>query len=121
MHKIIHKIRLGSKYVLSLFILGTESNDTNTMRWRRDCRPKDGDSMGCTEHKYHGSEIVVDECLCDTSLCNREMGPIPTSTSPTAITTTHQGPIPIVLFVCIIMSVQFVLSASKHQRNVSHF
>lgn len=52
--------------------------------------------MGCTEHKYHGSDIVVDECMCDTSLCNREMGPIPTSTSPTTITTTHQGPIPVV-------------------------
>ena len=96
---------MGSKYFLSSFILGTESNDTNTIRWRRDCRPKDGDSMGCTEHKYHGSDIVVDECMCDTSLCNREMGPIPTSTSPTTITTTHQGPTPIILFVYIIISV----------------
>ena len=112
MHNNIHKYKsehtLGSKYFLSSFILGTESNDTNTIRWRRDCRPKDGDSMGCTEHKYHGSEIVVDECMCDTSLCNREMGPIPTSTSPTTITTTHQGPIPIVFFVYIIISVLLV-------------
>ena len=48
-----------------------------------------GDAQGCTEHKFHDSGNVVDECICDTNLCNREMGQISTSTSPTTITTTN--------------------------------
>ena len=110
---------MGSKYFLSSFVLGTESNDTNTIRWRRDCGPKDGNSMGCTEHKYHGSDIIVDECMCDTSLCNREMGPIPTSTLPTTMTTTHQGPTPTALFVYIIISVPISVLLNRQPSNIN--
>ena len=68
-----------------------ESNDTSIARWRRDCRPKEGETFGCSEHKFRGSGITVDECLCDTNLCNSKMGPILTSTSITTSTTTHYG------------------------------
>ena len=44
--------------------------------------------IGCSEHKFGESGEVVDECICDTELCNKEMGPIPetTTTSPTTTT-----------------------------------
>ena len=49
--------------------------------------------MGCSQHPFthDGEEYLVDECVCDTPFCNKEMGPIPTTTSTEKTTTTHQG------------------------------
>ena len=49
------------------------------------------DTIGCTEHKWlhHDHEYLVDECVCDTELCNKDMQPIPSST--TSKSTTPSG------------------------------
>ena len=46
---------------------------------------------GCYQHDFshHDHEYLVDECVCDTELCNKDMQPIETST--TAKTTTSLG------------------------------
>ena len=77
-------------YIIIITFLAV-SNGNDTIWWRRDCAPKGEEPLGCTEHKFHDTERVVDECICDTNLCNREMGPISTTTAPTTTTTTHQG------------------------------
>ena len=48
--------------------------------WWRGCRQlKENEQLGCEEHitEHTGYDIVVDECICKTDLCNKEMGPIP--------------------------------------------
>ena len=59
--------------------------------WWRGCKPLINETNGCTEHKWfhNEKEMTVDECICDTDLCNTEMGPI-VSTS-TEKTTTPEG------------------------------
>jgi len=51
-----------------------------TDMWWRGCRQlKENEQLGCEEHitEHTGYDIVVDECICKTDLCNKEMGPIP--------------------------------------------
>ena len=45
--------------------------------------------MGCSEHKFihDGHEDLVDECVCDTELCNTQVGPIPETTTTEKTTT----------------------------------
>ena len=60
--------------------------------WWRGCKPNHDEPLGCSEHNFphDGYDVLVDECVCDTDMCNTEMGPIPTVTSTTT-TTTPQG------------------------------
>ena len=64
-------------------------------KWSRDCNflePNTTVGLGCDQHKIdsNGHEVTVDICFCGSSLCNKEMGPMPetTSSSSTPITTT---------------------------------
>ena len=52
--------------------------------WWRGCKilPENSE-VGCTEHSFNhdGHEYLVDECVCDHDLCNKEMQPIPETTT----------------------------------------
>ena len=54
------------------------------MHWQRGCKPLGDETLGCSEHEFShdGQEITVDECICNSNLCNNEMGPMETSTTP---------------------------------------
>ena len=69
----------------------TVTNDTmpGGLLWRRNCKIKGTRTIGCERHNLDGSGRLVDECICDTDLCNRDMGPIPDVTSTTVSTTTE--------------------------------
>ena len=62
-------------------------------KWVRDCKHDIDNTLGCSQHKWmhDGHETLVDECVCNTDLCNREMQPIPDTTSTTPTTTTDKG------------------------------
>ena len=66
-------------------------DDPSEEHWWRGCKSDHGESLGCTQHNFfhHDHEELVDECVCKEALCNREMGPIETSTSVS--TTTIKG------------------------------
>ena len=66
------------------------SHDTTEERWGRGCEPREDHALGCEEHTWHESGTTVDECRCDTNLCNKEMGPIPETTTSTS-TSTSEG------------------------------
>ena len=66
--------------------------DKSTEIWRRNCKHKSNEEhVGCSEHKWMGGIILVDECICEGDLCNGDMGPY-TSTSKTAPTTSKTSP-----------------------------
>ena len=69
------------------------ATDTTEEKYHRDCMVMVNQSIGCSEHtvKLLNREIVVDVCLCNTDLCNKEMGPMPETTSTAKSTTTNQG------------------------------
>ena len=89
---IISEINIyATSYFLSVSTEGIEE------KWSRDCNflePNTTVGLGCDQHKIDskGHEITVDICFCGSSLCNKEMGPIPTttpsSTSKVSTTTT---------------------------------
>ena len=64
-------------------------DEVSDEHWWRGCKMRD--SIGCSEHKWlhHDHEYLVDECVCDTELCNKDMQPIPSST--TVKTSTPSG------------------------------
>ena len=48
--------------------------------------------MKC-DRKDMGNDTTLDFCICGEDLCNKDMGPMPTVTTNTAITTTpNSGP-----------------------------
>ena len=68
------------------------TEDKSTEIWRRNCKHKSNEEhVGCSEHKWMGGIILVDECICEGDLCNGDMGPY-TSTSTTAPTTSKTSP-----------------------------
>ena len=60
--------------------------ENKTMQWRRNCKPRNGVDLGCRQHSSFHGYIDVDECICDTSLCNKEMGDLPETTTPSTST-----------------------------------
>ena len=68
---------------------GTE-HPSDTSKWRRGCKYESVVNYGCRQHDFgiNGKVLIVDECVCDSDECNREMGPIETSTPKT---TTNKG------------------------------
>ena len=52
-------------------------------KWQRGCKMLINQTLGCSQHKWFhdDKETVVDECVCNTNLCNEEMDPIPDKTS----------------------------------------
>ena len=83
----------ATSYFLSVSTEGIEE------KWSRDCNflePNTTVGLGCDQHKIDskGHEITVDICFCGSSLCNKEMGPMPTTTpssTPKMSTTTTKG------------------------------
>ena len=81
--------------IISLFLFSSYFSsveaEISDERWWRGCKPNLDHTIGCSEHQFphHDHEYTVDECVCDTELCNKEMGPLPTST--TSKTTTPSG------------------------------
>ena len=73
---------------LSTFVV--ENGTEQPSKWRRACKYESVVNQGCSQHDFgiNGKVIVVDECICDTDECNKEMGPIETSTPET---TTNKG------------------------------
>ena len=68
------------------------TEDKSTEIWRRNCKHKSNEEqVGCSEHKWMGGIILVDECICEGDLCNGDMGPY-TSTSTTASTSSKTSP-----------------------------
>ena len=57
-------------------------NDSSEEFWWRGCKPKHEEPLICSEHKYqyHDRDVYIDECLCDTDLCNKDMAPLVTTT-----------------------------------------
>ena len=91
---IISEINIyATSYFLSVSTEGIEE------KWSRDCNflePNTTVGLGCDQHKIDskGHEITVDICFCGSSLCNKEMGPMPETTSsstPKISTTTTKG------------------------------
>ena len=76
----------AASYLCSDLSVEDEVSDEH---WWRGCKMRD--SIGCSEHKWlhHDHEYLVDECVCDTELCNKDMQPIPSST--TVKSTTPSG------------------------------
>ena len=77
--------------------------DPSEDHWWRGCRPDHGEPLGCTQHNFyhHDHDELVDECVCKEALCNREMGPIETTTKIS--TTTIKGS-DAVFYVCLVFS-----------------
>ena len=65
--------------------------DGSDEHYRRGCKTLHDETLGCSEHKWShdGEEMDVDECICDSDLCNKDMGPI--ETTSTEKTTTPEG------------------------------
>ena len=61
----------------------TVEEESNAQTWWRGCKLNVNKTNECWEHKfmYHEQEYVVDECICDTKLCNKDMSPIPETTT----------------------------------------
>lgn len=57
--------------------------ETKDDHWWRGCKSNVDKMTGCSQHPFthHGEEYVVDECVCNTPGCNKEMGPIPETTT----------------------------------------
>ena len=58
-------------------------NDSTEDFWWRGCMPRHETPLTCAEHKleYHDREVIIDQCVCDTALCNKDMGQL-VSTTP---------------------------------------
>ena len=69
-----------NKSMLKIFLV---HNDSSEDHWWRGCKPRHGDPLTCTEHtrQFHDHDIIFDDCVCDTDLCNKNMGPL-VSTTP---------------------------------------
>ena len=59
-----------------------------TLQWRRNCKPQLEAQLGCTEHEAFHGLFKVDECLCNTSECNENMGTIGTTSTSTITSST---------------------------------
>ena len=69
-------------------ILFAVSKDNNTIEWRRNCKPRLGVDLGCRQHEAFHGFLTVDECLCTSDLCNKDMGIMPSeTTTPSPVTT----------------------------------
>ena len=67
--------------------------DPSEDHWWRGCKLDLDKVMGCSQHDFthDGQTYVVDECVCDTPLCNKEMQPIPETTTKLNPETTTKG------------------------------
>ena len=82
--------------IYCVFSVTTERTEE---KWSRDCNflePNTTSGLGCDQHRIdsNGHEVTVDICFCGSSLCNKEMGPMPETTSsstPITTTTTAKG------------------------------
>ena len=74
------------KYHLSFPLV---HEDHSLERWWKGCNLDLDSKMGCSQHPWthQGEEYLVDECDCDTPLCNQEMGPMPETTTKSKIFT----------------------------------
>ena len=83
--------KLILRYTTLHIIYNSVHEDSSDDHWWRGCKPDHGEPLGCTQHNFehHDHDELVDECVCKEELCNREMGPIETSTSVS--TTTIKG------------------------------
>ena len=70
---------MKSDFNLYLLLLLVDKVPVTDMWWRGCRQLKENEQLGCEEHitEHTGYDIVVDECICKTDLCNKEMGPIP--------------------------------------------
>ena len=50
-------------------------------------------TIGCSQHKWFhdGKELTVDECICNNNLCNKDIQPIPETTTPKGILLIFHG------------------------------
>ena len=77
---------------MSLYnVFVVENGTEQDSKRRRGCKyVSDMDNLKCETHDFgiNGAVLIVEECLCDTEQCNRELPYIPTSTVET---TTDKG------------------------------
>ena len=61
------------------------------MSWQRGCKIMVNQTIGCSQHKWFhdGKEQTVDECICKNNLCNKDIQPIPETTTPKGILFFH--------------------------------
>ena len=59
------------------------------IKYRRSCIYRSVKNMGCyqKDEYLNGKPMIVDECICDTTECNRKMGVIETSSKSSETTT----------------------------------
>ena len=69
-------------------LVSNQSSIPGGLTWRRDCRIKGEEKLGCREHPFPtpDGELDVYECLCDTDLCNKN-----TDEGSTTAPTTTKG------------------------------
>ena len=67
--------------------------DPEEDHWWRGCKLDLDRVFGCSQHPFthYNQTFTVDECVCDTPLCNKELGPIPETTTTAKETTTIKG------------------------------
>ena len=72
-------------YCKTFFVVPEEGEEP---KWVRDCKHDIDNTLGCSQHKWmhDGHETLVDECVCNTDLCNREMESTTKWTTPTTTT-----------------------------------
>ena len=70
--------RISYNFLFVIVENGTESSP----KYRRSCYYTSFVNIGCSQRDEYlnGKAMVVDVCICDTDECNRNMGPIESST-----------------------------------------
>ena len=73
--------------VVIFYLFKDEEGET---KWSRDCTHNVNKTVGCQKRSWShdGQETLIDECICDKDLCNKDMEAI---TSTTSKTTTPKG------------------------------
>ena len=56
--------------------------------WKRSCKTMAEHPVGCERHSLDDGD-VIDECICDIDLCNKDMGPATDTTTPITSSTTE--------------------------------
>ena len=68
-------------YVWCVFVSVVNETGGESVTWERNCIKSNEQLLGCHEHKWRDSEIIVDECVCTEDLCNSKMSPIDVTTT----------------------------------------